>query len=497
MAYYDRTERAYFDPERVQLFTLKTSVKKYWYVRIKRREGTGYFQTSLKTESLDIAMDAARSLWIKMQQAEEQGLAFQDARFSATFRSFLTKQVFSPSRRSRIESVFNRYFSEYFKDKPVSYIDGAMWADYLVWRTNYWSQPETLKRVQEEQARQGRRAVFNYVETPSSATLKGERQILKQFLLWCEGRNIIKRAPRLPWNFKGIADVRFNDQRLRGKALTDTMAKKIHKRLKKWCLEDNMQENLKARKFGRFRLYYFLHICQYALIRPTTEATSLLWDDVEWTRSQRFPDLRIAAIDIKAQYSKTGEARTAILPYRQYTLLTEWRDISRSFGVGENYHHIFPKIQYPQGKFPELSEGADSAVMGRMFKKKLDEWNLRLDEEGKKITMYRYVRHTGITRRIAHSKWDIGAVATAAGVSAFELSRTYYKEFAKQNPDRFANTSPKGGRPRLDAEEKRDMKSAVALFERSWDETAEKDLYQRWIDSLVDRDEDPKDDFEL
>ena len=41
------------------------------------------------------------------------------------------------------------------------------------------------------------------------------------------------------------------------------------------------------------------------------------------------------------------------------------------------------------------------------------------------------------------------------------------------------------------------MKSAVALFERSWDETAEKDLYQRWIDSLVDRDEDPKDDFEL
>ena len=64
------------------------------------------------------------------------------------------------------------------------------------------------------------------------------------------------------------------------------------------------------------------------------------------------------------------------------------------------------------------------------------------------MTMYSIARHTGITRRIERSNWDVGRIATAAGTSIQAISSSYYEAFIRQNPDRWAMTF-RNGKPTL------------------------------------------------
>ncbi len=60
--YYGEQHRLDLDRKRILVFTLKDAVNKNYYVRIRKRNGKGYFQRSLKTDKLDVATNKAKQL---------------------------------------------------------------------------------------------------------------------------------------------------------------------------------------------------------------------------------------------------------------------------------------------------------------------------------------------------------------------------------------------------------------------------------------------------
>jgi len=454
--YYEKSIRLEVAPKRVLIFTLSTTVKKTWYVRIRKREGKGYFTQSLKTENEEIAKARAQDLYFRLWSSEAKGVEFVDARFSPLFGEFIENGGLSKHRYTRAKGVFQRYFGPYFGNTPVGEIDGKSFIEYLRWRVDYWKRAEEQGTVNDEVLEGGR--VYHYKRVPAETTLKSERQILKQFLYYCAENRYIETVPHLKANMRTIRGVEFVQERQKAKALTGGpggQEQAIERALRKFCITDGQRDKNWLRQYGRARLYYFIQICKHTLIRPSTEATALLWSDVELNKSRKHKGLSFGLINVRE--SKTGTPRTCVMPYGQVHYLTEWRQLCLSFGFGKPEDYVFPNWN---------GERVKAHILGRLLRDKLSLWGLHRNEEGKVNTLYSIVRHTGITRRIENSKWDVGQVATAAGTSIQQISRFYYQSFVKQDPDRWAITF-RSGVPKLEDKKKAKIQDAVAEWERT------------------------------
>ena len=467
-SYYENYERHPIKPDRVAIFTIATSKKPTYYARILRNEGAGYFQRSLKTQDRGVALLLAEELYMKLWGVEEKGIVFKDARFQACFLEFLSHSPLSSSRVARISSIYRRYFSKFFKNIPIQRIDDALWRDYLKWRCDYWTKEEHLAAIDPSLPKGTR--VYHYAVEPSRTTLKAERQVLKQFLYWAMENHYIDRAPRLTWAFKGVGNLKFKDYRLKAKSIDDTLDEEIKERLHRWCISNNINETTAIRQFGRYRLYAFIYICRNALIRPSTEATSILWEDITFVESKRFKPHPLAIIDINNP--KTGKKRAAVLPYDAVKYLTSWAERSKEFGYGAPSQHVFPKWVSKWEKEHARKLGMKvlptvpfvAAQAGRLLGRRLKEWNCDKDKEGRTVTLYSIARHKPITDRIVKSGWDVGRVATGAGTSVMAISQSYYKEFMRADPDRWAVTF-KDGVPRITDKEARYIEEGVAVYE--------------------------------
>ena len=456
--YYERQEPLKVDPKRGTLFTLRSSAKKNWYVRILRRKGSGYYQKSLKTTSLDEAQRKASDIYMEMWTSETKGYEFTDRRFSPLFIEFLENSGLGRHRHIRAKGIFQRYFSPFFGNTPVTSIDSKMFHDYLRWRVTYWQRAEE-SGTKDEEVLSGKR-LYHTAKVPSETTLKSERQILKQFLYYCNENRYLEHVPPLKAHFKNIRGlvkgVQYNDERQKAKALSKKMEGAIERSIRKYALTDGQKDNNPLRRFGKARLYYFTYICRHTLIRPSTEATALKWEDVEIAPSRNYPDHDLGLVHVRQ--GKGGKPRYCVMPYGQIHLLTQWRELTISLTdgrLGKPSDYIFPKW---------TGERAEATQIGRLLTSKLKLWGLHRTEEGKVITMYSIVRHTGITRRIERSKWDVGQVASAAGTSVFQISKFYYEAFVRQNPDRWALTW-KGDKPILTDKKKEKLRNEVAKWE--------------------------------
>lgn len=149
----------------------------------------------------------------------------------------------------------------------------------------------------------------------------------------------------------------------------------------------------------------------------------------------------------------------AVMPYGQVHYITTYHDYCKEFGFGRPDDWVFPKWDGGQ---------LEPHIIGRLLRDKLEKEGLHRDEYGKVITMYSIIRHTGITRRIENSNWDVGRVATAAGTSIKQVSAFYYEAFAKQNPDRWAITF-KDGVPRIEEKKLKRISDAAAKYEEWMD----------------------------
>tara|TARA_A100001515_G_scaffold144831_1_gene150253 strand:+ start:1855 stop:3321 length:1467 start_codon:yes stop_codon:yes gene_type:complete len=469
-SYYDPDtyEQLDINPDRVVIFTIKGSKKGIYYVRILRKQGSGYFQCSLKTSSRTKAIEEATTKYMQMWGAEDKKIVFSDARFQASFHEFLVKRTFSKNRESRIKSVYRRYFSKFFKNIPLSNIDDRLWMDYLRWRCEYWTKEENLAAIDPSLPKGTR--VYHYAVEPSRSTLKAERQILKQFLYWCMANHKIDRAPRLTWSFKDVGGLQFKNYRQKAQSISDDLDDEIIDRLHTWCITNNAEEKTAIRQFGRYRLYAFINICRNALIRPSTEATSILWEDVTFVQSKRFKGHQLAIIEIKNP--KVGKQRAAVLPYEAVDYLLHWAERSKEFGYGHPSQHLFPKWVSKHDREQARSMGAPyyptvpfvSSQAGRLLGRRLKEWGCNKDAEGRTVTLYSIARHKPITDRIIKSGWDVGRVATGAGTSVLAISQFYFKEFMKADPDRWAVTF-KDGVPRLKDRKRNFIQEGIDAYE--------------------------------
>lgn len=457
-SYYDEEHRLDIDRKRVLVFTLKSATKKNYYVRILKREGKGYFQKSLKTDKLPIAKERAVKLYMEMWNTEEKGVEFVDGKFSPLFREFLEEGGMGAGRLTRAKSVFGRYFQAFFKEVPISQIDGKMFNDYMRWRVDYWTRAEE-QGVPEASHNEGT-PLYHYAKVPALTTLKGERQLLKQFLYYCAENRYIERVPHLKTNFQQIKGLKFREERRRAKALPPDLEGKIERALRKFCLTNGQKDKNKMRAFGRARLYYFIYICKHTLIRPSREATGLRWKDITIEDSRKHDGLKLAMINVME--SKTGKPRMCVMPYGQLKLLTDWRELSRQVGMGKPGDWVFPKWSGDG----DGTTRVDTHIIGKLLRDKLVLWNLHRTEDGKVVTLYSIARHTGITRRIEKSNWDVGQVATAAGTSIQQISTFYYEAFVNQNPDRWAITF-RSGVPTIEEKKRAKIKDAVEEWENT------------------------------
>ena len=464
--YYDQEIRLDIDRQRVLIFTLKGAKKQNWYVRILKKEGKGYFQKSLKTNDKSIAKERAIKLYMEMWNTEEKGVEFVDGKFSPLFREFIENNSMGAGRLKRTKSVFGRYFQAFFGDMPISQIDGKCFNEYLRWRVDYWSRAEA-EGIPEDSHHQGM-PLYHYALVPSLNSLKSERQLLKQFLFYCAENRYIERVPHLKTNFKQVKGLKYREERRRAKALPQDLEGKIERALRKFCLTHGQKDKNVMRAFGRARLYYFIYICKHTLIRPSTEATGLRWKDITIENSRKHKGLKLAMINVIE--SKTGKPRMCVMPYGQIKLLTEWRAYNVAVGMGKPNDWVFPKWS----KDGDGSVRIETHIIGRLLRNKLFLWNLHRTEDGKVVTLYSLARHTGITRRIEKSNWDVGQVATAAGTSIQQISKFYYEAFVNQNPDRWAITF-RSGVPTIEEKKRAKIKDAVEEWENTISSFSEDD----------------------
>lgn len=447
--YYDEQHRLDLDRKRILVFTLKDAKKKNYYVRIRKQNGKGYFQRSLKTDKLDVAETRAKKLYMEMWNVEDKGLEFKDACFSDTFPDFIKYSGLSTHRQTRARGLFNRYWSPYFRNIQIHKIDTKMYQEFLEWRINYWENVD-LKELQAAGDK-----VYHIKKIPTETTLKSEKQLFKQFLYWCDTKRLIKVVPSLRINFKALLGDKFTDKRQKSKALTRSQERRIQNKLRQYALTDGQKDKNKMRAYGRARLYYFINWARHTLIRPSTELTGLKWFDVEIMPSKLEENRKIALLNVRE--SKTGEPRYAVMPYGQMHFVSDWHKISKANGFGKPNDYVFPAWESGETR-------VQSHILGRLLRDKLKLWGEHLeDETSKVITLYSLARHTGITRRI-EGGWQVGQVATAAGSSVKQISMFYYQEFVKQNPDRWANTF-KDGKVKIDDERQRKINEAISKME--------------------------------
>ncbi len=438
--YYKDKEDCPFDPERAVIFKIRNSPKQSYYVRIRKEgKGRGYFQASLDCLDRDTALVRARDHWREMIRAETRGIVYRRTRFDELFERFLSDYPWrSDSRKRRSRLVYDRYFSSFFGNTDIQSIDQKRYKEYMEYRCAYWKRKKELNEP----------IPYNVAFVPSKRTLLSERQILNQFLRWCQAKGYLDSIPYFDWDFEKMG-LSVNTKKTRGKAIEYNQYQAIISKLREYAKDgDKNAPKINGKigtgfndihRFSRWRLYYFCVITGNLLLRQGTEATGLKWRDITHRvdkEGRRFAEVRVRHGKMGGRsepvISPFGRAYKQILDWQAKTLEFKLDSGKLRFGQPEDY--VFPN--WDGSEIP-------THYMGRQFSRRLKEWNLNRHADGTNITLYS-LRNTAISRRIIKSQWDVSQVAQAAGTSILQISSAYAYEWKLRNAERFATTHADG-----------------------------------------------------
>lgn len=442
-SYYTDKYQCPFDPSRVLIYKIRGSKKGSYYVRIKRAQrGAGYWSRSLDCTDQRTAIGRARRYWVEMITAEQRGVTYGRTNFAELFQDFLGEKRFAKDRRARVVHIYTRYFGEFFSHMSVADIDIGVFREYIHWRWDYWTRKQAA----------GEELPYHIAIRPSSKTLRSERQVLSQFLKWCRDKNVIDDVPNFPFKWAEL-DIAPTVRKARGRPLSDphysAIIRKlyVHACVAQWEAgvsgrgvdEDGFEYSFepdpmrymttdRVTAYARLRLYYFVVITGNLLLRQGTEASKLLWENVEHRVDPR--DSRKKYAIVRVLYGKMGRREPVFTPYgRAYKQMLRWHNIARSFGVGGPEQHVFGDL---------AGEYVPVHYLGRMHSRMSKKWGLDRHADGTKITLYSY-RHTAIRRRIVRSRWDLYRVAQAANTSALTISTSYADDWAEVQKERYTN----------------------------------------------------------
>ncbi len=427
--------QASWDPERVAMYK-RSDKGDRWYVRIKLKNGNKrYTRKSLQTSDLSEAKRRAQLLWREIITTEDRGVVFGDINFSTLFSRFIDSHQWKQERLSRIQHVFTRYFSEYFGTMSVKSLGKDQYVSYLSWRWDFWHlQQKAGRPLPSSHGKQAKR--------PSKNTLRSERQILVQFLRWCQSEKIISDVPVLEWDFKKLR-IPVRKEKNRGIAIEKSQYKSIIGLMRHYSGVDTWKKSLSvgndpmaafesarpATVWARLRLYYFVLITGHSLLRQGTEATRLRWKNVKHKTSKEGRNYA----ELWVREGKKGERDyPALVPAgRAYKHLLEWTKISKSFGCNEDDFHVFGKLD---------GEEAPAHYIGRLHSRflKAEGHAYHEGQPETRITLYSY-RHTAISRRITEWRWDPLRVAEAANTSLMTVSTSYAHDWKGAQADRYVN----------------------------------------------------------
>ena len=448
-----------FSSGRVVLFkrSEKDAKQSFYYYRIRLSDGT-YLTKSTKQMRMSQAELIAEQAFQEVLLYEKRGLVYKKSTFKELSALFVSDLMGTKDRVDLISGTFERYFNEFFHNMPVESIDSSAFYNYVRWRCDF------NEKFTEEELKRKRRK-----RHPSKRTILSEKQILIQFLFWCNEKRFIDSVPRIRFQESKL-DSRVVSSRQRSKTIPHekwlSIVQKFtiwafYPRLKcsrgsdlsYWEIDEQTAQNWlvdnhgsepnktikalneapsfsKKARFAKMRTFYFTMTAYHSMARPSRELASIKWSDIKIHPARQRKGAFIASINVRK--SKKGKEKRVFATHKGTEHLLRWRKISRQFNLGGQNDLVFPR--------DDTGEATTAALIGRHFSRFLKKFNVKQDEHGRNITLYTFARHQRIKNALTLSKWSLEKVSALADVRLTTLSQFYHDEMVQLNPDYYAET---------------------------------------------------------
>lgn len=392
----------------VSVFCRRLKRSNTYYARFKitnRRAANNqrYITESLRSSSLDVALDRARQRYAEIALLEKQGRAIKSDTVAAEIDKFLTE--YAENLRQRLSGYsahmyrgFNktivRYFKEYVGRKALQDVSYDDLQDYEKWRQSYW--------VRQERA--GIRLHGNAKHRAASRTLEWEIGAFKQFLRWAHTRGRYD-GNALDYTFK-------LDEEGRRSAFTLAQWTKLtsYMRRKTWLEVGKHKNDSRLQRYRRMLQAYVLFMANTGL--RVGEARNLSWNDCVFANSSRDED-RLVRVAVASSHSKVKKRRIVVGTAGAHSAL--WRlfnerKATKDYAKGGDY--IWCDV-----------DGQPIEHFREGFNTLIRDAGVEFDNEGRKLVIYS-LRHTYITFRLKKNV-DIYQLAGNCGTSVAMIEKYY------------------------------------------------------------------------
>ena len=250
-----------------------------WYVRFSIK-GHGQVRKSLETEDNLEAEKKTYRVWFEAQHRAKLGLDIRERSFREVATQYIEHLRIQCKNGEKKEAAIkldigtiNRYFIDFFKDRPIDAIGLRDMTKYLEWRKVYWTTGAGSKIdqiVYERAGRRIRRPVPTTREIASRSRLKRESVILRQIF------NQAYKWGYITANHVPVIEVEKVDDNPR-----PSFSAKEFITFKNLAAGRIIDEGISRHvKNERKILFAYINLAAYSGMRPT-ELKNLNWGDVK------------------------------------------------------------------------------------------------------------------------------------------------------------------------------------------------------------------------
>lgn len=348
-----------------RILIYKRPNSKNFQCRLRVKGIKGYTIKSCDTSNLGEAVQFAEDLYDNLRFKKLNNLPLKTKTFKQIFDEWFQKADKSEDRQEFYQGRAKLYWFPYFGNYKIEEITESIIDDYWPWRKNYYKDnPEKLKG--------------NVKEDPAAQSLKMEKTAIQEVLDYAHRRGYIRAVPKI--NFKPRA-------KTENRA---TFTKKEYERLIMEMFMWTVPDAKASDSYQRNMIYNLIVFLANTGIRPS-EYYKIKWKDII-VHSQN--GIKLLYINVP-ENTKTGQRIVVSLP-EAYTCYDSIKSFSKY--IKEN-DYVFTNY-----------DGSSMKNWTKTYKKKLEELNLYLDDEGNPRPPYS-LRHYYATQRLLD------------GVSVYDLAK--------------------------------------------------------------------------
>jgi integrase len=386
----------------------------------KVSDGKRYITETLKTKSLELALDKARHRFAEISLFERQGKTIRSGTVADEIDAFMSEYVngvkqglsgYSTAMLRGFRKTIVRYFKEYLGKKSLQDVSIEDLQGYEEWRQNYWKKHKEILKKEHG----------NFKLRASKRTLEWEITSFKRLLRWSQLRGRY---------FGNALDFTFSvGEKTTRSAFTTSQWSKItgYMRRKKWLTVGKHGNDARLQRYRKMLRAYILFMANTGL--RVGEARNLKWDNLTFVKGNTAEGNKLL-ISIAASQSKVKKGREAVGTEGAYRVMQEYLKLRKS-----------------ENDFAKPNDliwcDVNGKVIGHFregFNNLLNEVEVKLDSDGNSLTVYS-LRHSYITWRLKAGV-NVYQLATNCGTSV-AMIETYY---AHARSHEFAEELTKGYR---------------------------------------------------